>query len=250
MSPGANSGIGLETVFALATASDKYEIYLGTRSEEKGKAALEEITSARSDVPIQSKVHILELDVTKAESIAAAKAKVEQSFGRLDILINNAGIIVLKPCDSLTNVQETFTTNVFGQVAMTEAFEPLLRQSKTPLLIYMSSNQGSISLRLDPTYKYYNIPGDFYRMSKSALNMYAMCQRVNFASWGCRVCAFNPDFCKTNLTGPDGMEMRIKYGARDARDPAVALLAIVEGKKDEDFVKSGMMDVDGGIINW
>lgn len=94
------------------------------------------------------------------------------------------------------------------------------------------------------------MPGEHYRDSKSALNMMAACQRYSYREWGCRVCAFNPGFCVTNLTGEKGRQMRIENGARPAKDAADALVAVVLGKRDADFEKNGMIDLDGGILPW
>lgn len=147
-------------------------------------------------------------------------------------------------------LRQTFEVNLYGQVAVTEAFEPLLRKSKKPYLIYVSSEQGSITQRLNPDYPHSKVRGDHYRVSKAALNMYVACARYNYAEWGCAVVAFNPGWCITNLTGEDGRKVRAELGARDPRDPALAIVDIVEGKRDEDMKKNGMLDVDGGMVPW
>ena len=216
---------------------------------EKGQKALEDLRSSHAD-SLKSSISVIQIDITDQKSILAAKEEIETRFERLDVLINNAGIIVTRPCDTLTNLRETFETNVFGPAIVTEAFEPLLRKSSNPRLIYVSSDQGSISNRLDPAYKYYKARGDHYRMSKSALNMLSACHRVNYAEFGFKVCAFNPGFCVTNLTGERGRMMRIEHGARDARDAAVVLVGVVIGKRDADIEKSGIVDLDGGVIPW
>ncbi|KAK9349992.1 hypothetical protein V1505DRAFT_380269 [Lipomyces doorenjongii] len=246
---GASSGIGLESVIALAQKSPDFFILLGSRSVEKGKKTLDDIRSSHAS-SLKGSISLLPIDVTDQKSIVAAKEEVETKFGRLDVLINNAGVIVTRQTDTLTKLRETFETNVFGPVIVTETFEPLLKKSSNPRLIYTSSDQGSITNRLDPTYKWYKIRGDYYRMSKSALNMLAACHKVNFAEWGCKVCAFNPGFCLTYLTGEAGRAMRIQYGARDARDAADALVEVVTGKRDADIEKSGMVDLDGGVLPW
>ncbi|KAH8896372.1 putative short chain dehydrogenase/reductase [Thozetella sp. PMI_491] len=245
---GASSGIGLETVIALAQESE-FEILLGCRSLEKGRKVLEEARTTHGDT-LKGNISILQIDITDRESIDAAREHVETKFGKLDVLINNAGIMVTQPTDTLSNLRETFETNVFGTAVVTEAFEPLLKKSATPLLVYVSSGQGSITNRLAPSYKWYKSRGDYYRMSKSALNMLAACHKVNFSEWGCRVCAFNPGFCVTNLSGEVGRAMRIEHGARDARDPANALVKVVMGERDDDIEKSGIVDLDGGVLPW
>lgn len=246
---GANSGIGLETVVGLAGASAEYHILLGTRSTENGEKALQQIKSAHGN-SIKSSVSILQLDVTSRHSILAARDEIEKSYGKLDVLINNAAILITEPMDRLDLLRKTFETNVFGPWYLTEVLEPLLRKSATPVIINVSSDQGSVTRKLDPTNPYAKLPGEHYRASKSAMNMMAACQRTSYKEWGCRVCAFNPGFCVTNLTGEKGRQVRIDNGARPAKDAADALVEIILGKRDEDFEKNGMFDVDGGLLPW
>ncbi|OTA86297.1 hypothetical protein M434DRAFT_376602 [Hypoxylon sp. CO27-5] len=246
---GANSGIGYETVVALSKLSDNYHILLGCRSVEKGHKALNDMKLAYGD-SLRGTISVLQIDVTNQSSIRTAKEYIEMEFGKLDVLINNAGILIYQDVDTLTALRQIFEANVFGQMMMTETLEPLLRKATKPYVIYVSSEQGSITKRLDPNFKYRHIRGETYRMSKAALNMLAACHRYNYAEWGCKVLAFNPGWCVTNLTGEEGREMRIKGGARDAKEPAGVLADIVQGKRDADIEKNGMVDVDGGVLPW
>ncbi|KAI1313306.1 putative short chain dehydrogenase/reductase [Xylaria venustula] len=246
---GANSGIGFETVKALAATSSDFHILLGSRSVEKGQNAVNDIQTTLGD-SIKASISAIRIDVCDHDSIKTAKEQVEKQFGKLDILINNAGIIVYEKVDPITSLRRTFETNVFGQAIVTDTFEELLRKSAKPYIIYVSSEQGSVTQRLNAEYGSVAVRGDHYRMSKSALNMLAACHRYNYADWGCKVLAFNPGWCVSNLTGEEGRERRIKMGARDPKDPAVALVDIVLGKRDADIEKNGMVDLDGGILPW
>ncbi|KAI8943883.1 putative short chain dehydrogenase/reductase [Xylaria longipes] len=246
---GANSGIGLETVKVLATTSSDFHVLLGCRSTEKGSHALNEIRTSLGD-SMKGTVSVIQIDVCDQNSIVAAKEQIESQFGKLDILINNAGIIVYQQVDALTSLRRTFETNVFGPLVVTETLEGLLRKSAKPYVIYVSSEQGSVTKRLDPEYEFREIRGDHYRMSKAALNMLAGCHRYNYADWGCKVLAFNPGWCVSNLTGEKGREMRMKGGARDPKDPAIALVDIALGKRDADIEKNAMVDLDGGVLPW
>ncbi|KAI1420066.1 putative short chain dehydrogenase/reductase [Xylaria sp. FL1777] len=246
---GANSGIGSETVKALAMTSSDFHILLGCRSAEKGRNTLNDIQTKLGD-SIKAAISVLQIDVCDHDSIRAAKGQIENQFGKLDVLINNAGIIVYQQVDTMTSLRQTFETNVFGQLVVTETMEALLQKSAKPYVIYISSEQGSITERLNPEYKFRQVRGDHYRMSKAALNMLAACHRHNYANWGCKVLAFNPGWCVSNLSGERGREMRIKGGARDPKDPAIALVDVVLGKRDADIEKNGMVDLDGGVLPW
>lgn len=247
---GANNGIGYETVVALAKNSADYHIFLGSRSIEKGNSALEKINKEYGS-SLKSTISVVNVDVTDPKTIEAAKEEVASKFGRLDILINNAGLLLIDPkIPTSKKIRDMMEVNVIGPNNMIETFEPLLKKSSAPLIINVSSEQGSITLRLDKTYKFSAVRGDEYRASKAALNMMTACYRWNFEEWGCRVISFNPGFCVTDLTGEEGRKMRIEAGARSAQDPAYALLDIVTGKRDADIAKSGIVDLDGGVHPW
>ncbi|KAI1334083.1 putative short chain dehydrogenase/reductase [Xylariaceae sp. FL0016] len=246
---GGNSGIGYETVIALSRASADYHVVLAARSLDKGQKALSEMQAANG-TSLKGPISTVQIDVTERQSIRAAKDEIESKLGKLDVLINNAGITAFEEPDTLTALRQTFEANVFGQMVMTETFEPLLKRSPKPCVIYVSSSQGSVFERLNPDYPHVHIRGDTYRMSKAALNMLSACHRHNFADWNCKVLAFNPGFCVSNLTGEKGREMRVKMGARDPKDPALSLTDVVMGKRDSDIEKNGMIDLDGGVIAW
>ncbi len=189
---------------------------------------------------------MLQLDVTDQKSISDAAAKVEKDFGRIDVLINNAGI-VSKATPFIKQLRETFETNAFAPAIVTEAFIDLLEKSKDGRLIYVSSDLGSIEMRGNESLKYYKIPAVSYRMSKAALNMLAMCHHVEYKDKGVKVFAFNPGFVVTNLTGEADRQNRIRNGAGDPADSARALLNIVNGGRDNDAGKHLYQD---GVHPW
>lgn len=216
---------------------------------EKGNNALNKIKATHGDL-LKSTISVLQLDVTSRDSILAAKDDVEKTYGKVDVLLNNAAVLIITPMDRLELLRATFETNVFGPWFLTEVLEPLLKKSANPLIINVSSDQGSITRKLEPNNPGASLPGEHYRASKAALNMMAACQRYSYKSWGARVCAFNPGFCVTNLTGEKGVQTRIDNGARPAKDAADALVDVIMGKRDTDFEKNGMIDLDGGILPW
>lgn len=251
---GANNGIGLDTVIALSQSSPNYHILLGTRSLEKGQAALKQLQADHAST-LQSTISLAQIDVTSQESITSLVNTISSEYGRLDVLISNAGIVVHQETDLITNYRLTFETNIFGPGVLVEALEPLLKKSSAPRIIHVSSSLGSVTTRLDPADRWKHVKGDVYRASKSALDMLAACQRYNYAQpggGGIKVCAFNPGWCVSNLTGEEGKKARIAGGARPSREPAVALAEILGGKRDQKEIweGNGMVDVDGGLIPW
>jgi NAD(P)-dependent dehydrogenase (short-subunit alcohol dehydrogenase family) len=131
---GANKGIGREIARQLAAAG--HTVYVGSRDEDRGRDAVADIGGG---------ARLLILDVTDADSIAAAARLVSS----LDILVNNAGISSGDPKQVTDEDPATFRriyeTNVFGVVAVTNAFLPALRRSAHPRIVNISSGTASIA---------------------------------------------------------------------------------------------------------
>jgi NAD(P)-dependent dehydrogenase (short-subunit alcohol dehydrogenase family) len=224
--------VGFETTRAIAASSPNYHVIMGSRSLEKGQKSMSELQEEN----LQGSLSLTQLDVTDQKSISDAAAKIEQEFGRIDVLINNAGI-TSKATPFIQELREIFETNTFGPAIVTEAFLPLLEKSKDAHLVYVSSDLGSITLKGDESWKHQKVPAVAYRMSKAALNMLAMCHHVEYKDRGIKVFTFNPGFVVTNLTGEADRERRINSGAGDPADSARALLAIVDGIRDNEAGK-------------
>lgn len=225
---GANNGIGYETSLMLATASPNYHVILSARDPAKGEQALKEIQDRKP----KGKLSFLQLDVTSDESISAATKKIESSFGRLDVLINNAGIAYKGTeltREILTNV---FNTNVFGALLLTQSLVPLLQQSSDPRIINVSSGLGSITNRATPGSDSYHVPYYPYRMSKAAMNMMSTCQYYEMKEWGAKIWAYCPGYVVTDLTGKEDREFRIRNGAESPETSARGILEILEGMRD------------------
>ena len=215
---------------------------MGSRSLEKGEKALADLQGQNAP----GSISLIQLDVTDENSISAAATKIAKDFGRLDVLINNAGI-VSGATPLINQLREIFETNTFGPAVMTETFLPLLQKCKDARLIYVSSGLGSINMRGDPSLPHYKLDGTTYRMSKAALNMLMMCHHVEFMDKGIKVFAFDPGYVVTNLTGEADRENRIKRGAGDPADSAKAIVDIVNGSRDSDAGKFLHMD---GLYPW
>ena len=111
--------------------------------------------------------------MTDDKSIEAAVEAVDCDFGRLDVLVNNAGVASQDPLFR-TQLQDNFSTNVIGAAVVAAAFKPLLLKSQSSYLIHVSSSMGSFDLAIQKDRFDYNLPYTAYRMSKSALDMLAL----------------------------------------------------------------------------
>lgn len=196
---GANQGLGFECVKKLAAEQPDYHILLGSRSSDKGKQAASSIT----DLAKGTSVEPLELDMGNDASIAQAAKYVEDTYGRLDVLFNNAGISSVAGADFRGNFDGVLSTNVTGYACVTEAFIPLLRKAQIPRLVFMSSGLGSIATTLDPTSPFYglgNAPsGKAYIVSKCADNMLGALYAVQLGKDGFKVNMIDPGYRATNL---------------------------------------------------
>ncbi|KAK1594593.1 short chain dehydrogenase [Colletotrichum navitas] len=230
---GANQGIGFDTSIALASASPENHVIVGSRSQERGIKAVEEV---RARNPAGT-VSLLQLDITSDDSIKAAVESITTEFGVLDVLVNNAGIAIRQPKDRRSQLVDTFNTNAASALILTEALAPLLKKSKDPRIINVSSELGSISYRADPESPYYKTPAEAYRISKAALNMATVHMAYDFKSWGAKVWAYCPGYVVTNLSGESDRQNRIDNGADSSETSAQGILEIVEGKRDGEVGK-------------
>ncbi|KAJ7130885.1 hypothetical protein C8R46DRAFT_1015792 [Mycena filopes] len=190
---GSNQGLGMHTVHQLAMTPDVI-VFMGSR---KLAAAEEALSKFAPDIHASSSVVSVQLDITDNASIAVAHTFVAEHIQQkgaqgLDVLINNAAIGVI-------GFQETYNTNVFGTVAVTDAFRPLLRLSGAGAIINISSRLGSISaFTKKPAPR-----GIFhaYNSSKAALNSLTVQWALEEEQQGSgvRVVAIDPGFNATNI---------------------------------------------------
>ena len=222
---GGNNGIGLAAC-QLFAAQPNYHCIMASRSLEKGQKALASIQSSN----LSSAISLVQLDIISDASIAAAVEEVKAMHGHLDVLVNNAGVC---PIDfSRSVLRDCLETNAISPAMVTQAFAPLLLQSSTPRLIYVSSALGSIQRRGDSKDVAYDEAYKTYRTSKAALNMLAACDAWAYKD-NVKVFAYCPGYVITDLAGM--REAKEKAGIAKSPDgSARGLLAIAEGKRDEE----------------
>jgi NAD(P)-dependent dehydrogenase (short-subunit alcohol dehydrogenase family) len=189
---GANRGIGLEVVRQLARKG--MTVILGSRDLEKGTAAAAKL----ADEGLQ--VLPRQLDVADPDSIDRLAAQVEQEFGRLDVLVNNAGILYdtwqQASTANLDTVQEAIATNTLGPWRMCKAFVPLLRQSQQGRIVNVSSEAGSLASMGGST--------PAYSVSKAALNALTRTLAAELKSSGILVNSICPGWVATDMGGSGG----------------------------------------------
>jgi NAD(P)-dependent dehydrogenase (short-subunit alcohol dehydrogenase family) len=195
---GANKGIGFEVAAGLGRRG--FTVLLGARDGARGRAAAERLRDRELDV------RYVALDVNDDESVGAAAREIDDDFGHLDVLVNNAAIKLERapspPSEcSLATVQETFETNVFGAIRVILATLPLLRRAPAPRIVNVSSGLGSLTLATTAGTKYQEKPLLSYNVSKSALNSITVQFANELRDTPCKVNAVDPGYTNTDMTG-------------------------------------------------
>lgn len=206
---GANKGIGFEIARQLARAG--VLVIIGARDPGRGRIAAEAQVSDGLDV------RSVTLDVTDPASIEAVAALIDAEHGRLDILINNAGIV--DPLDGPPSMaaadaaRRIMDTNFLGALRVTQAMLPLLLRSPAARIVNLSSSLGSLSVNGDPNSPYYSARLIGYNASKAALNMLTVQLAAELRDTPIVVNSVSPGYVKTDLTGGAGF-MTPEEGAR------------------------------------
>ncbi|MGI8332773.1 SDR family oxidoreductase [Actinomadura scrupuli] len=197
---GANKGIGFEIARQLGGT-----VLIGARSPERGATAVATLRAEGADA------HAVRLDVTDQSTIEAAATWIEAEFGRLDVLVNNAGVTTQTPetfappsLTSVATVRENYETNVFGVIAVTNAMLPLLRRSPAARIVNVSSELGSLGTALDSSMPYFPINLLPYNSSKTALNGVTVAYAKELLDSPIKVNAVTPGYCATDLNGHSG----------------------------------------------
>lgn len=246
---GANKGIGLETSHQLASVPYNYHVLMASRDSGRGETAA---FCLRKD---GLSVEHVTLDVTDDDSITAVVEKVNEQYGHIDVLVNNAGIRVehLGDRPGRQAWKDTFDIKTFGVAAVTDAFIPLLKESinPAPRIIFVSSDLGRLETKYDPTHKYFKRPLPIYCSSKAAMGMLALHYAKNFRSgWGADEDGNGGGVeWKINVTcpGPTKTDFNRNRGPQSVQEGANnAVRWPVLGKHGE----TGTMSGNEGLLAW
>lgn len=241
---GANRGIGLQIAKELVALG--FTVLLGSRDLERGRAAA---------AAIGPDARALVLDVTSEPSLAAAAKVIEAELGRLDVLVNNAGIAQAETANDrslrgivesgrpsaaiLSEVRAVFETNVFGVIAVTQAMLPLLRRAPAGRIVNVSSGAGSITRISAPDYKQYRVGGVAYGPSKSALNAVTVAFAHELEDTPIKVNAVCPGYTATDFNYQSGPRTVVQA----AREPVRLALLGPDGP-------TGTFSNDEGPLPW
>lgn len=231
---GANKGIGYEIARGMGALG--WSVGVGACDDQRREAAVEKLRAAGFDV------FGVPLDVTDDASISAAADLIEKRAGRLDVLVNNAGITGGAP-QSPTPVEPArmlaaVDTNVIGVIRVINAMLPLLRRSASPRIVNMSSSVGSLTLRTTPGAETGPI-AIAYAPSKTFVNAVTVQYAKEFAGTSILINAACRGFCATDLNG-----------FRGVRSPEEgAAIAIRLATLPQDGPSGGFFD-DAGVVPW
>ncbi|MER5296972.1 SDR family oxidoreductase [Streptomyces pharetrae] len=231
---GANKGIGYEIAAGLGALG--WSVGVGARNEERREAAVDKLRAAGADafgVP---------LDVTDDASVTAAARLMEERAGRLDVLVNNAGITGGGPQEPTTadvnRVRAAVETNVIGVIRVTNALLPLLRRSPSPRIVNVSSSVGSLTLQTTPGAETGPI-SIAYAPSKTFLNAVTVQYAKELADTHILINAVCPGFTATDLNGFRGVRTPEQGAAA-----AIRLATVADGGP------TGRFFDDGGEVPW
>jgi NAD(P)-dependent dehydrogenase (short-subunit alcohol dehydrogenase family) len=194
---GANKGLGYETARQLIERG--HTVYLGARDAERGEAAASALGG-----------RFVQLDVTDDSSVENALGVIAERQGRLDVLVNNAGISTTGDVTGAVALK-VFDTNAIGLVRVTQAALPLLDQSENPVVVNVSSALGSFWAVTNPKRRQFHFPSIVYGSSKAAVSMLTVQYAKTFP--GIKFNAVEPGFTATDLTPFSGAGQPVEEGA-------------------------------------
>lgn len=220
---GANTGVGFQ--IAKALVENDYIVYVGSRDLQKGEAAVHELGGSAKAI---------QLDITDSGSIRSAVEIVEKEYGYLTLLVNNAAVSHAgtpgRTLEEIMNAQrasiapiselkKVWDTNVFGTLALTQSFLPLLQKAPNARIVTVSSALGSLTANANPENPYRSNFDAVYGASKTALNGIFLSLAIDLENTGIKVHMESPGFTATalnNFQGTDSVEEGSKEPIRVA----------------------------------
>jgi NAD(P)-dependent dehydrogenase (short-subunit alcohol dehydrogenase family) len=215
---GANKGIGLETVRGLGELG--IAVVIASRDDAKGRAAADKFRAQGV-----KKVEAVRFDVTRPEDHREISRHLETRYGKLDILVNNAAVHLEKvdfaapggfnTTSTVTPdiLRQTFDTNFFGVVALTQALLPLIRRAPAGRIVNLSSILGSLTLHSDPSKGIYDKKSFAYDASKTVLNAFTVHLAQELIGTKIKVNSAHPGWVKTDMGGT-AAPMELADGAK------------------------------------
>ncbi|MFF3431828.1 SDR family oxidoreductase [Streptomyces sp. NPDC002602] len=233
---GANKGIGYEIAMGLGALG--WSVGVGARDDQRREVAVERLRAAGVDafgVP---------LDVTDDASVTAAARLIEEQAGRLDVLVNNAGIAGGMPQEPTrvdpTTIRTVVETNVIGVIRVTNAMMPLLRRSPSPRIVNMSSSVGSLTRQSGTTAEQTTGPiAVAYAPSKTFLNAVTLQYARELSGTNILINAGCPGYVATDLNGFHGV-----------RTPEQGAAIAIKLATLPDDGPSGQFFEDAGVVPW
>jgi NAD(P)-dependent dehydrogenase (short-subunit alcohol dehydrogenase family) len=211
---GGNRGLGFEIARQLGNKG--FIVLLGARDQAAGDTAVEQLNLQGATA------YTITLDITKPDSIALAVKTVESRFGCLDVLVNNAARLPTsadKDTPSTISgelLAEFVNINFLAQVAVTQAFLPLIRLSRAGRIVNMSSSGGSVTLTSEPLHQNGPKPARLaYASAKAAFNMFTVTLAKELVDTGIKVNAADPGLTQTDAGGPNAPNT-VEQGAKPA----------------------------------
>ncbi|WP_138505935.1 SDR family oxidoreductase [Nostoc sp. PA-18-2419] len=233
---GANKGIGYE--IARQLGSKGATVVIGARDIARGEEAANKLRI--NDIDAKA----IQLDVVDQKTIDSTAQQIESEFGKLDILINNAGIISdgdrLPPSQvDIQTLRHTYETNVFGVFAVTKALLPLLKKSTGGRIVNISSGLGSLTQNSDPNFEFADYKLLAYNSSKTAVNALTVLLAAELKDTPIKVNAADPGYTATDINQHQGRRT-VEQGAK----AAVRLATL-----PDDGSSGGFFD-ENGVLPW
>jgi NAD(P)-dependent dehydrogenase (short-subunit alcohol dehydrogenase family) len=233
---GASKGLGFETAYQLGVKG--YAVIVAARTQQKSNETAEKLKSKG--------VHAvgMKLDVVNDNDVDNLSKSINEHFGKLDVLVNNAGVQLdfpgFMPGNSTETVsmdilKQTFEINYFAPIALTQKLLPLLKKSTAGRIVNVSSIMGSLALHADSNSPIYGIKLLAYNSSKTALNQFTLHLAEAMKDSPIKVNSAHPGWVKTDLGGEyapmsieDGVKTIVDLSTLDENGPTGAFIHLGE----------------------